>query len=322
MITTKRTYPLAFIENGITEIKLPRNHVELHGMVSVKYADNVTVAGTAVRARGSPIKRISLIGDNGKVLHSIKPQDAIRKAEIYEQTALAQLVTVAAGAGIANNTNLTADIPLFFRQPFAENGDLTSLPTWIYDELTLRIEWGGHAEVIVGGTGAVTVATGDATFTLMGAADFGRIADPIAFGRSLGVSVDRYKEAATGGAAATEFTIELPTTADVRALLVVAEDANGEPTNALINKITLLENNTVRVYSGVAARALRADNARVFGVGMPPGTYVLEFAEDMDIASIYGATAKDDLDLVLDVAAVAGAVVRVHQITIEPPRAA
>lgn len=321
MITTKRTYPLAFIENGITEIKLPRNHVELHGMVSVAYSDNVTVAGTAVRARGTPIKRISLIGDNGKVLHSIKPQDAIRKAEIYEQTATSLLVTPPAGFGIAVHTG-SADIPLFFRQPFADNGDLTALPTWIYDELTLRIEWGGHAELIVGGTGAVSVAVGASTFTLMGAADFGRIADPIAFGRSLGVSVDRYKEAATGGGAATEFTIELPTTADVRALLVVAEDANGQPTDALINKITLLENNTVRVYSSVAARALRADNARVFGVAMPPGTYVLEFAEDMDIASIYGATAKDDLDLVLDVAAVAGAVVRVHQITIEPPRAA
>lgn len=322
MIPTKRTYALTFKENDSTELKLPRNFVERNGVVSVRYTDTLSVAATSVRARGAPIKRILLVADGGRVLHAIKVQDAVRKAEIFDQTALGNIVAPPSGTGTGAQVG-TIDVPIYFTQPFADNGELTALPAYAYDDLILRIEWGGHGDVYVGGTGVVTVAAGDATFTLNGADNIGDARALASLPTRLGTSVDRYKETANS-TANTELSFEVPTSADIRAIMIVTEDANGEPVNTVLNRLTLLENNTLRKYNSVPARVLRAENARAFGVSMPTGTYVIDFAEDRDIApgSIYQATMKDTVSLVLDVAAVANATIRAHFITIEPPKLA
>lgn len=316
MLTAKRSFPITFQENGVTEAKLTRGMVMLGLLLSVVYTATVTGAATSVRAAAMPIKSVSLIGDNGKVLHSIKGADLVAKARILEQTALAALIVPPSGVAVAAYT-AEAHLPIFFAQAFADNGDLTALPSYAYDDLTLRVEWGSHSEVFVGGAGSVAVAVGDASFTQLDAAGF-PIADPQALARSLGVSVDRYKTQVAPAVATQELTISVPTTADIRAIMITAEDANGEPTNAIVNKITLLENNTTRVYSRVPWKSLRADNAKIYGVTMPTGVAVIEFAEDRDIRDIYEATLKDNVDLVLDVSAVAGSI-RAHFITIERP---
>lgn len=320
MFTAKRSYPIPFIENGTTEAKITRGMVMLGLMLSVVYAVNITVAGTAVRSISAPIKRITVIGDNGRILHSIKTADAINKARIYEQTALANLLTPVAGAGVANTTNLEANVPIMFAQPFSNNGTLTSLPSFAYDDLTLRVEWGSVTDLVTGTpTGTVTVAAGAATFTQLDAAALA-IPNPRALARTLGVSVDRYKEVAVTAVALSELTLSIPVTADLRSIVITTEDATGEPTNAILDKVTLLENNTTRVYSAVPQKTLRSDNAKVFGVAMPTGVSVLEFAEDYDIANIYPATRKDNLDLVFSTLAVAGTI-RAHFCTIERPLA-
>lgn len=319
MLTAKRSFPIAFIENGVTEAKLTRGMVMFGLVLSVVYSVTLTGAATSVRALALPIKRLSLIGDNGKVLHSIVPADAITKARLYEQTPLAALLTPPTVTTTGTQSG-EAHLPLFFKQAFADNGDLTSLPTFAYDDLTLRVEWGSVAELFVGGVGSVAVTVGNSTFTQLDAADF-PMPDPIALARSLGVSVDRYKQAAATGVANREFPISVPVTADIRAIILTTEDANGEPTNAILNTVTLLENNSVRVYSNVPAKTLRADNAKIYGGTMPTGVCVIEFAEDGDISDIYAATKKDTVDLLLDVAAVAGNI-RAHFVTIEHPKAA
>ena len=315
MITAKRSYPIAFLENGTTEAKITRGLLMLGLMLSVVYSANVTGAGTAVRAISLPIKRVTVIGDNGRVLHSIKAADAVNKARIYEQTALANLLSPIPSAAIANTAGNEANVPILFAQPFAANGTLTALPSFAYDDLTLRVEWGSVAELMTGApTGVVSAVAGAATFTQLEAAG-AVIANPRALARTLGVSVDRYKEQAVAAVALSELTVSIPVTADLRAILITTEDATGEQVNTILDKVTLLENNTTRVYSSVPQKTLRSDNAKVFGVAMPPGVSVIEFAEDRDITNIYSATRKDNVDLVFSTLAVAGTI-RMHFITI------
>jgi hypothetical protein len=315
MITAKRSYPIAFLESGQTEAKINRGLLLLGLMISVIYTATVTTGATSVRAVPTPAKRITVLADGGKVLHAIKGQDAIAKARVFEQTALANLVTPPSAVGVAAYPNCEAHYPIFCEQPFADNGKATALPSWAYGDLTLRIDWGTHADLFVGGVGSISAAV--ATFTQIEAAGIS-IPNPKLFASTLGVSVDRAKEAAQTALAAAEFVINLPTLADVRALMITCEDANGEPTNAILNKVSILENNTTRVYSLVPAKTIRADNAKKYGLAMPVGVFIVDFSEDRDITQIYPATKKDTLDVVLDVLAVAGTI-RVHSITIEKP---
>lgn len=318
MISSKRRKELAFVENGVTEVKLDRGMLEKTLWLVGLFTATVTGAATAVRTHGSPIKRILLLAEGGEVLHSIHPRDAIKKAQIYEQTPLAALVTVPSGTAVAAY-QCRFNIPIFLAQPFAGAvGLMTALPTWIYDEITLRVEWGSHAEVFVGGAGTVAAPVGNVAVVQDAAINYGDT-DPFTLARSLGVSVDRFKEQASNGAS-SDYVVELPRTADLRAIMVTAEDANGQPSDAAITELTLLENNTHRVHSRVPYHALRADNAKTFGLEMPAGTAVIEFAEDQDITEIYVATSKDALDLVLGINAGAFTV-RAHTVAIKPARA-
>lgn len=312
----RRVEGLTFSENATTEVRLPRGFLETGLVLSVAFTDTISVIATAARARGTPIKSISVVADGGKVLQSYRPSDAIRHAEIYEQTALANicapptLLTVAAHTG-------TCDIPILFAEPFAgDDGILTALPSWIYDELILRVEWGGHAQLYVGGTGVVTVQS--LTVTANGVqADFSNVGEPAAvWGRKMGRSVTGFREVAAPAAVNTDFQFELPRTADIRSLMIVTEDANGQPVETILSAVTLEINNSLRQFARVPARMLRSENAKVFGVSMPTGTYLLEFAEDQVIGDVLEAGQMTALNLILDVAAVAGTI-RVARRTIE-----
>lgn len=326
MFKAKRTFPIvpAPVEGGTSEFRITPGMVQAGVVISVLYSTNVTGAGAAVRAYSLPIRRISLIGDNGKTLQSWKATDLIRVAQIWEQTPIGALLTPAAAAAVANYTGLEAHVPLMFEQPRSPNGDSTALPTFGYANLTLRIEWGTVADLFTnGGTlaGTVTFTANGATVTQLDYADL-VIPNGLALVRSMPVSVGRYAAEMIQAAAANPAAeIDLGTTANIRAIMIVSElTSTGEPTNTIVNKVTLQEDNTNNVFSAVPWASIRADNGKHFGLTLPTGVAVIDFAEDgvIDLNAIYRATQKSKVKLLLDTAAVAGTV-RAALLTIEPP---
>jgi hypothetical protein len=210
---------------------------------------------------------------------------------------------------------------VMFAQGFASTPEITALPTWAYDELSIVVDWGTATDVLTG-TPVAPITSLDCHVMLNGLTALGDVGDGKELARNLGVAVSSYREYPSAVANAT-FPIDIPRSADVRAIIVEIEDSatSYEPTNAALNALTLLENNVVRVFSGVNATVLRGDNAKVFGMlnGLPPGMYVVEFAEDKDVTDIYAATRKDSVQLLLDIAA--GTYnVRVTTLGIEPPK--
>lgn len=312
MIPNKRErVGLAFSENATTEVKLAKGFLETGVILSGAYVATVTADGTAVRQYAVPIKTISLIGDGGKVIAAVKPADLIAEALIYEQAPLAGILTKPSGFTIAGGPYAGRfDIRLSFEEPFADKGDVTMLPTWMYDELVLRVEWGSHAQLIVGGAGSVAMAVAPTVVQDGVEDDFSGLGPPFEWGARLLRALRSYKEAPVTAVAQDEFTIELPRTADYRSIVIVTEDANGEPVGTILNKVTVLVNNNQRQLSKVPAFALRQDNAILFGVPMPTGYHVVEFAEDKDIIppAILPARQFTALDLVLDKLAVAGTI--------------
>lgn len=326
MFQAKRSFPIVPlpVDGGTSEHKLTRGMVMAGVVVSALYSVNVTGAGAAVRSRSIPMRRISLIGDNGKTLQAWRAQDLITLAQVFEQTPAGSLLVPASGFGVANYTNLEAHVPLMFEQPGAwvKNRDATALPSFGYSDLTLRIEWGSVTDLLTGTpTGAITFTAQGATVTQLDYADL-----PIAGGaqavkiyRSMPVAVNRYAEMVQGAVANSAAEIDLGTTADIRAIILTSElTSTGEPTNTIVNKVSLQEDNANYVFSSVPWTSIRADNAKAFGQTMPTGVAVIDFADDGDMFHIYRASRKSKVKVLLDTAAIAGTV-RAAVLTIEPP---
>lgn len=316
MFTSQTTLPVAFVENGQTDVSLTRGMLMTGLMLSVLYAVTLTSAATSIRANAVPIKSIQVLGDNNKVFHTIVPTDAVNKARIFEQTPLAAIIAPPT-VTTTGTQNAEAHIPLFFRQPGINlvNAALTDLPSWAFDNLTLRINWGSVNEVFVGGVGSVAAPTGNCAVIQNQLAGIA-IPNPAQYARALGLSVDRYKPVAAPAAAQTEFSIPLALTADIRALLITSEDANGELTNGIINSFTLKEDSTTVLFGALPWKSVRVDNAKRYGVTMPPGVAVLDWADDGDITDIYNHNGRRNLDLILNVTANAGTI-RVLTMSIE-----
>jgi hypothetical protein len=321
----KRLLPgLAFAQDATREIKLAKGFLERGVILSGAYGATVAaVDATAVRAYAIPIRTLSLIGDGGKVLHSVKASDLIREQQTMEQAPLAALLpTVPSGFTIAGSPYTGSfELPLSFKSLFAVQGDVTNLPTWLYDELTLRVEWGGVNELWVPGVGTTSVVTMTRLDVVQDGLDFAQagLGDPFKWGRNFLRSLRSFKEAVVTAVADREFAIELPRTADVRAIVLVTEGATGEGVNTILNYITLQIDNALSKFNRVPFSTLRADNAKLYGVTMPPGMAVLEFAEDGDIIppNILPARSMTALNLLLDKAAVAGTI-RVYLLRVEP----
>lgn len=329
MFTAKRSFPInnpVPVAGGTSLYAITKGMIEQGVLISVLYSVNVTGAGAAVRARSLPIRRISLIGDNNKTLQAWYARDLIAIAQIFEQTPLGALLVPASAAALANYTNLEAHVPLKFEQMRAKDSDRTALPTYAYQNLTLAIEWGNVADLFTdGGTlaGAITFTANGATVTQLDYADVvipnANVARSIA--RQMDVSVGRYLELVQGAVANAAAEIDLGTTADIRGLLLASElTSTGEPTNTIVNSVTLKEDRTLDVIAGVPWASLRAENSKHFGLTMPAGYAVIDFADDGDARrqSIYRATQKAKVQQLFNTAAVAGTV-RVALLTIEPP---
>lgn len=323
----KRTFPInpLPVDGGTSTHTLTPGQLEEGVLISVLYSANVTAVGTAVRTYSMPVRRISLVAGS-TTLQQWRASDLIRIAQIFEQTPIGALLVPASGVAIANYTNLEAHIPLMFRQPGrGDKNDATSIPTWAYkkgvNDLQLVIEWGSVTDLLTGApTGAVTFTARGATVTQLDYADVAIPGnDSMAFARQFPVNLSSYKELVQLAVANTEAEIDIGTLVNIRALMIVTElTSTGEPTNTLVNKITLKEDNSLNVHENLPWASIRADNAKHFGLTLPTGVAILDFAEDGDIFKIYRAQQKQSVKMILDTAAVAGTV-RVAKIGIGNP---
>lgn len=318
----RRIDGLAFKENDTTEVAIPRGFLEAELRLSVVYTATLTGAGTAVKARGTPIRRVQVVTDGGRVLQSFRPESMIKELEVMEQTALAALVSPPTAFGVAAHVG-SVDLVIPFRSMHANDPMLTSLPTWVYENVILRIEWGTVADIFESG-GALAGSFTAAAVSLSAAGvddDFSALGDPYTWGRQLLRLNRTFSERAAPNAAVQEFAIELPRTAAIRAIFIETLDANGRGTNAMINAVTLEVNGQLRPIARMHARQVQAGNAKLYGVAMPAGLYILDFADDRDTLDILEATDFTTLNLLLDTNAVAGSI-RVHLVRQEPGVAA
>ena len=320
--TAKRATPFVFTDGQQVDVPLTRGMLDYGLLISVPYQDVITVGATATRIVATPIRQIQVLGEGGKVLHSISGVDAINKARVFELTPLAELTAPPTTLTAGTYTGI-AHIPIMFAQPRAAgpNKDDTILPTYDYQNLVCRITCGSHTDVYRGGTGTLS-ATGTCTVTQLEAAGVPLTkANGTGIARRLRVSVDRPLTLVAPGVVSSKTKLEIGTQSDIRAIMITTEDANGDQTNVLFSALTLKEDNSTELYSGTLATAIRADNAKVYGAVMPTGVYLIDFCEDMDCDDPYRATQKLRLDAFFDFLAVNGNV-RVNLITIEQPKAA
>lgn len=327
----QRTFDInpAPVEGGTSNVKLVRGAVEAGVQIDVLYSVNVTTTGAAVRAYSLPVRRISLIGTNtggnGNTLKVWTASDLIRIAQVLEQAPIGGLIVPASGFGVANYTGLEAHIPLMFNQPSKiNNPDMTAIPTFAYSELTLKIEWGTVVDLLTGTpVGPITFTAGGATVTQL---DYADLPIPtteagLVVTRSLFRSIDRWADMTQGAAANLKAEIDLGTSENIARILIVSElTSTGEPTNTIIDRISIQEDNTNYVHQDLPWTTLRADNARQFGLTLPVGMAILDFADNgnAQINDIYRATQKGKVKLLIKTLAVAGTV-RAAIMGIAPP---
>lgn len=322
---------LEFSENNIRDTRVPRGLLFDSLTIDVPWRSTVTADATAVRTRGAPIKYVQFIGDANKVHYSAKLQDIIRMDEIFQKGSLSQILTSPSGVtAVGGPYDARVKLTIPFASTWAYAAELTALASWRQSkDPVLRVQWGSHAEVYRGGTGSAALQPAQtASITLCAIEGFRTNGLTTAqFGDMLGVKVEAYDEK-TYTAAQNALKQELPNTADIRAIVITGEDTNGDPLSELeMAKISfdLVENTYNRVQAGLNLGVLRARNANQFGFsnGLPPGTAILDFADDLDILSIYEATKKNKVELVFTTATPAAGTytIRTHVIGIEPGRA-
>jgi hypothetical protein len=292
-ISTKRTLTqgISFAPNVKKGAKLDLGFLEEN--VSIFTRAKVTGVTGAIKDRASLVKIVNLTGDKNTTIDVAVGDDLIVEQMIYEQQGAAMLCQ-SYGTGTAGEFWVETTHVLPFREPFAGKlGDLTLLPTWIYQAINLELTFGSVADLTTNGVGAL-LAT-DVTVQIVQSgylkyptpSDFG--GDTVAFGKALGKSIRGYDDGIILGAAPRQI-VEIPRDADLRSIIVRGFAADGTPDNDVIESVTMLVNRTTAIYSEVSFRALRAENARVFGVQMPAGVAVLESAEDQDITDIFPVT--------------------------------
>jgi hypothetical protein len=329
MFPAKRFYPIVPtpVDSGTSNYVITPGMIEDGIVLTVPYSANVTAAGTAVKARSLPVRRVLLKDEQGNTLQMWKAQDLISAAQIFEQAAVGAMLVPPAGFGIANNLNLFAHIPLKFKQyGNVKNADMTSLPTFAYKGagLTLTVEWGSVFDLLVTG-GALA---GTVTFGNVGVLQIDQADRVIPNGRALAsimpIAVNRYLETVNPAVAST-LPQDIGTIANIRAVMITQEltpaagNTNGEPTNTIVRSVSFVEDNTLNVFASVPWETIQAENAKHYGVTMPTGVAIIDFAEGGDLADIYKATLKNKVRMDYGVAAVAGTI-RTHLLTIAAPR--
>lgn len=315
------TVPVA---GGTSSIAL-KGRTLIEGLtLSVKYATTLTGAGSGVRAISVPVKRI-IIRNGSKIIQVIKGTDAIRKALIMDQVPLASMVTAASAAAVATYSALEAHIPIYFRHPHADptKASKLSLAPWVYKDLTITVEWGTVADLFTdGGTLAGTIAfTANEQRVIQHSVGGLVIPDYKYLAAVQKTAIETYVETTQAAAASLALERILQPNDDIRAIMLVAElTSTGEPTNTIVNTVTLKANRSDVLYDAIPWQSIRAKNAKDYGATLPTGVAILDFADDGDTDSIFEGSKGgiDLLSLFYDTAAVAGTI-RAHEMLIGRP---
>lgn len=288
----------AFAENQTTNFRLSRGQPHTLAFLAVSGTITLTGAGTAVRARGVPIKSVQLVGDGGVTPIAMRGADLLHKAELYGNVPLASMYTAPANFTVAAHT-FSALIPIYFSEPKSGEVDgaqlYTSLPSWAYPgDMIVRVQWGDETDMFEG-TPAGTFSNVSVGLKLFSLDKLPPEAARPDFASRFWQVYESYAEypVTAGGA----YRIDVPRTEDVRGIMLVALNSSGTPANTVAPTVTLQENNTTNRVDNYTWAELQADTARVFRQAAPPGVAVIDFAEDEDISSILPASKLDSLVL-------------------------
>lgn len=305
-IPTKRAVAQqpTFVANSTQEVKLQPGYLEEGFTVRIDGSVTVSGAASSVQPRASLLKEIRLVVDKGVVLQDWLAHDLVIEQEIYEQNLEANQITPPSGTGTGTYT-FSSTHTVTLREPFAGKlGDLTMLPSWLYNTLTLQLIFGDFTSLFSGGAGTLGAIT--VQVSQNGVVDYPMpkefAGNAVAFGRALGRAIKTYDQESFASALPT-FTIDVPLTDDIRSMVLLAYNNSGALDDTVINNVTLKVNGNTEVVSRVGWTSLKGENARVFGVAMPTGVAILESSEDQDIRHIYEVTGYSKASLIFNTAA-------------------
>lgn len=279
--------------------------IVLHGVG----IDTLSVAATSVKTFGCPIDRIDVEAENGTVLHSVRPSDLVREKMMEARQPLASMLTPPTVVTATAN-GFSFDIPLSFQLDDVEDGADFLLPSWQYEQVQVKVYFTNtHANLYTGGTGVVTMS--ELSLSCSAVVDLPRhlTANPAHLPEQLEVLLRSYKEQANPAAVNREYTLELPRTADIERIYIVQEDANRDPVNTLVSKVSLIENGVVRRVNKLPFNALRSMNSENQQATLPVGVAVIDFTRESNtIRAALPATKMNSLVLELETLAVAGTI--------------
>lgn len=305
-IPTKRAVAQqpVFVANTTAEVKLQPGYLEESYTVRIDGSVTVTTPATNVQPRASLLKEVRLTIDKGKVLQDWLAHDLVIEQEVYEQNIEANQITPPSGVANATYT-FSSTHTIALREPFSGKlGDLTMLPTWLYNALTLQLIFGDFTSLFNGGAGTLGAVT--VTVTQNGVLDYPMpkefAGNAVAFGKALGQAIKNFDQE-TFGSALPAFPVDVPLTDDIRSMVLLAFNNSGVLDDTVISTVTFKVNGNTEVVSQVPWSALKGENARVFGVPMPAGVAILESSEDQDIRHIYEVTGYSKASLIFQTAA-------------------
>lgn len=300
-----KTTPVgATLEGFVAAFEVPRALLYRGFTLDLTYTDTLSVVATSVKTFGVPIEKIEVVADNGNTLFSVRPTDIVREQMHRAGTPLAAMLVPPTVVTATANTG-SAEIPLKFELDGVPDGENFNLAAWQFEQVQVLVYFTNtHANIYTGGTGVVTVQRCTLAYEAVASLTQGDM-QRIAAGNE--ILLRSYKERTQAASADTEFTIELPTSADIERIYIVTEDANRDPVSTILNDVSLVQDGTVRWLDRVNAASLRTIGSERLQTTLPTGWHEIDFTK---IAKTYRAalpaTQFNSLDLVLNVAAVAG----------------
>jgi hypothetical protein len=303
-LPTKRAISgLDFAAGVAREFTMDRGYLEDSVTIGYRGTMQVNGAGVAVKPQGTLVRSVEIRDTNGDLMHAVSGSDLITESLILEQAQLASLLTVPTGAGVATYT-VSGHVTINFKSLFADNGHLTRLPTWMYPRaLKVRVIWGDVTDLLTG-TPTANLYTITPYVQANGVAlkpdeyVVGRQrVDPQTYGAFLGRMYRGVIDVVPKGAGQVD-NVLLPDTRDIRAVIAVAMTLNNAAdtldnpasyNDALISTLGVWVNGTTPIIGDVDYQQHRALSSIIYGVGMPSGRAILDFAEDRDITRILEA---------------------------------
>jgi hypothetical protein len=285
-----------FTAGQISTFRLPKGSPHKKAYLLVTGTVTLTVAGSAVKLRGVPVRQVQLVTDNGVTPHSMVGRDLVILSELMEQTPLAAIYTPPSNFTVAAY-NFSCAIPIFFNEPRsgAAAEFFTQLPSWAYvGDALLKVTWGDVTEMF-SGTPTGTFSNMSVALALISSDKLGDAAlQPDYTSRFWQTFQTNQSVAVVNGGT---FTIDVPRTEDTRQLIVVGEDSNGVYSAAVVSSVVVEENNSVQRVAGLTASGLAIETAQLYGVTPAPGVLAIDFADDNDISSVAPSRSYDQFQV-------------------------